>query len=282
MATSKNQWETAHQLLSQFERELIEPSLFKWDYFVEKVGASKQTFLRNKEFINEFKRVRTLVKKYKKSNIGYSLERSQKSKNDQEIEALKSRIKEIEQERDRAREQISYAVLIARRNNIDPDLFIEASPLLRSQSLVKEISRSSMENNSVVTKLRAKKKNPQLILIRGLPGSGKSTMAKKLENFEHFETDMFFVEHGKYQFNKDLLTEAHNWCKKMTHQALSEGINVVVSNTFITKNELTPYFEMAKTLNAKCEVRVAKGAWDNIHGLSEKEVNEMRGKWEIE
>ena len=36
-----------------------------------------------------------------------------------------------------------------------------------------------------------------MTLIRGLPGSGKSTLAKKLasvDDGEHFEADMFFID----------------------------------------------------------------------------------------
>ncbi|GGB87450.1 hypothetical protein GCM10011352_11750 [Marinobacterium zhoushanense] len=158
MATSKEQWNLAYDLLSQFERELIDPALFKWDYFIENVGASKQTFMRNKEFNDEFKRVRNLVRQYKNSNASYSLERSLKSKKDQEIDQLKEQITHLEKELDRAREQLAYACLIARRNNIDPDLFMERSPLLRSNIKPKEDSK--LEANQVVSRLRAVKKRP--------------------------------------------------------------------------------------------------------------------------
>ena len=40
----------------------------------------------------------------------------------------------------------------------------------------------------------------KLIIIRGLPGSGKSTFAKSL-NCTHFETDMYFTDsEGNYNF----------------------------------------------------------------------------------
>lgn len=40
----------------------------------------------------------------------------------------------------------------------------------------------------------------ELVLIRGLPGSGKSTMAKVLAQvgYEHYEADMFFERDGVY------------------------------------------------------------------------------------
>ncbi len=57
MSTSKDQWKTAFDLLSQFERKLISPESFKWDYFTENVGASKPTLWRNEEFKTEFQRI---------------------------------------------------------------------------------------------------------------------------------------------------------------------------------------------------------------------------------
>lgn len=156
MATSKAQWQHAYDLLSQFERELIDSKLFKWEYFVENVGVSKQTFLRNKEFNTEFKRVRELVRQYKSTNASYSLRRSLNSQKDQAIEQLKTRITVLEAERDRAQEQLAYACMIARRKNIDPDLFMEQSPLILAISEKK--NKGKMEDNAVVARLRALKK----------------------------------------------------------------------------------------------------------------------------
>jgi hypothetical protein len=156
MATSKAQWDHAYDLLSQFERELIDPKLFKWEFFTENVGASKQTFMRNEEFNSAFKRVRGLVKKYKNSEAHYSLEASKKSQKDQEIETLKLKVQKLEAERDRAREQLAYACMIARQKNIDPDLFMEESPLILARAEKK--SKPSLETNSVVAQLRQRKK----------------------------------------------------------------------------------------------------------------------------
>lgn len=53
---------------------------------------------------------------------------------------------------------------------------------------------------------------PRLQIIRGLPGSGKTTLA--LKNFSHLmriETDMFFSRGGKYVFTLDLNKQAVNY-----------------------------------------------------------------------
>lgn len=156
MSTSKEQWKIAFDLLSKFERGLISPEEFKWQYFIDNVGASKPTLWRNKEFKMEFNRVYELVKQYKTKNIEYSLERSKQSIKDQEIENLKARIKELEKERDRERERLAYAAMIARRHNIDPEQFNEKSPLLKANERKTEKSLVDM-NDPILVELRRKK-----------------------------------------------------------------------------------------------------------------------------
>ena len=156
MSTSKEQWKIAFDFLSKFERGLISPKEFKWQYFIDNVGASKPTLWRNEEFKMEFQRVQKLVKQYKTKNIEYTLERSKLSIKDQEIEKLKTRIKKLEDERDRERERLAYASMIARRHNIDPEKFNEKSPLLKANEKKTEKSIIDM-NDPIIAALRGKK-----------------------------------------------------------------------------------------------------------------------------
>ena len=98
----------------------------------------------------------------------------------------------------------------------------------------------------------------ELVLIRGIPGSGKSTMASVLVmiGYEHFEADMYFEVDGVYKYDSSRIREAHAWCQLMTQQALRRGSNVVVSNTFTQVREMAPYLEM-KT--RKIQVIEARG-----------------------
>lgn len=120
----------------------------------------------------------------------------------------------------------------------------------------------------------------QLILIRGLPGSGKSTIAKQLAGFEHYEADMFHMKNGEYCFQSDKVKDAHNWCKQETFNALVCGKNVVVSNTFTRYWEMQDYFEMAKTFGIKPLVIVANGDFENVHNVPKEVIEAMRNRWE--
>lgn len=138
MATTQAQWDKAFDILSRFERRLIEPEHFSWDYFLERLEPSKATLWRNTDFRNEFNRVKKLVKDYKNKNIDYSLERSLESKKDSRIKELERQVQELTDQLDRERERLAYASMVARRKNIDPDTFIESSPLREAKALEKK------------------------------------------------------------------------------------------------------------------------------------------------
>ena len=123
----------------------------------------------------------------------------------------------------------------------------------------------------------------QLVLIRGLPGSGKSTMAKALARagFEHFEADTYHMNNeGDYCFDRANAKAAHEWCQQETRKALERGKQVVVSNTFIQLWEMVPYFDMAKALGIEPNVLEAKGNWQNVHAVPAEVMANMRERWE--
>lgn len=120
-----------------------------------------------------------------------------------------------------------------------------------------------------------------LILIRGLPGSGKSTQAKKYEGFVHVEADMYLIgPDGVYRFDPKRLGEAHAWCRNTARAALAEGKNVVVSNTFTTRAEIEPYITMAHELGVTMITVTMTGNWGSIHGVPEATMENMRRRWE--
>ncbi len=128
----------------------------------------------------------------------------------------------------------------------------------------------------------------RLLLIRGLPGSGKSTLAKALFNAEYFthwfEADDYFTIGGVYKFNGDLIDFAHNTCRRKTENALSESndTRVVVSNTFTTLSELTPYFTLAKQFNIVPTVILCQGEYGSIHDVPEETIKKMKKRFEYD
>jgi predicted kinase len=119
----------------------------------------------------------------------------------------------------------------------------------------------------------------QLVLFRGLPGAGKTTMAQVLKaiGYKHFEADTYFVVNGKYEYDKSKLWEAHEMCKMNTQQALLLGERVVVSNTFTRLVHIHPYLKMGAE---SIQIVEATGKWQSVHDISRERVGGMASQWE--
>ena len=84
--------------------------------------------------------------------------------------------------------------------------------------------------------------------MRGVPGSGKSTVAKRLANgiSRIHSTDDFFLIDGKYHFDPEQLAENHDRNFKMFCNSLNEDIPIVVcDNTNIKRWEFERYVNAA-------------------------------------
>lgn len=124
----------------------------------------------------------------------------------------------------------------------------------------------------------------EILLIRGLPGSGKSTLGKHydldLGTHRHIEADMAFQTPRGYEFDASRLGEAHDWCKMATERLIGYGQNVVVTNTFTTRREMEPYFEIAKRLGTSIRIIEATGNYNSVHNVPQATIDRMRARWE--
>jgi len=127
-----------------------------------------------------------------------------------------------------------------------------------------------------------------LYIVRGVPGSGKSTFAKSLGG-THFETDKFFMVEGEYKFDGTKIKEAHKWCQDSVNTAMllnhTSGLNsvIVVSNTFTQEWEMEPYFQMANYFDYKVFSIVVENRHGGInqHGVPEDKIQIMKDRFEI-
>lgn len=132
-----------------------------------------------------------------------------------------------------------------------------------------------------------------LILLRGLPGSGKSTTAKLLgaggAGYAHFEADMYFMVDGQYQFNPSALKNAHQWCQSSVEHAMllnkTQGLNstIIVSNTFTQEWEMDAYYKLAEEWGYQVTSLIVENRHGgvNVHGVPDEVLDKMKQRFEI-
>jgi predicted kinase len=101
----------------------------------------------------------------------------------------------------------------------------------------------------------------KLKIMRGLPGSGKSSKAKTLTEASNiFSTDDYWGEN--YDFDITRLGQAHNWNKMRVLSALKEGREVIcVDNTNTTWKEMKPYIRVAIENGYDVEFIESESSW---------------------
>lgn len=130
---------------------------------------------------------------------------------------------------------------------------------------------------------------PALILLRGLPGSGKTTLAKVLsENSTYpvFSVDDYFTDEttGEYIFNFQNNHLAYKQCEALTNDAMQQAIpKVIVHNTFTMDWELEPYFKLASKYHYQIFVVTVENyhGHQNVHEVSDEQLLKMAEKYKV-
>ncbi|KAK2817017.1 hypothetical protein Q5P01_025208 [Channa striata] len=107
-----------------------------------------------------------------------------------------------------------------------------------------------------------------LVLLRGAPGSGKTTMARALLAHNPggviLSTDDYFTCNGEYCFDPTALGEAHEWNHKRAKEAFEKGTNpIIIDNTNMQGWEMKPYVAQALKHGYKVLFREPDTSWKN-------------------
>lgn len=128
-----------------------------------------------------------------------------------------------------------------------------------------------------------------LYIIRGLPGSGKSTLTNALlwaslnghlKSTDWYEADMYFDLFHDGKFVGEEIAEAHAWCFGQVTDTLASEIDCIVSNTFTRVKEMQPYIDYCKANGHTYSVIHCQGPWKSVHNVPDRVLENMRNRWE--
>ncbi|KAG2457351.1 N42L2 protein, partial [Polypterus senegalus] len=105
-----------------------------------------------------------------------------------------------------------------------------------------------------------------LILMRGMPGSGKSTHAQELAqsnpNGVVLSTDDYFSQQTGYSYDPSLLGDAHEWNQSRAKEAMEKGQSpIVIDNTNTQAWEMKPYVQLALEKGYNVEFHEPNTGW---------------------
>jgi len=109
---------------------------------------------------------------------------------------------------------------------------------------------------------------PTLFLMVGLPGAGKTTLAKQIEierSAVRFTPDEWFAELGLDPYDEALRAriEALQW--QLAARALSLGVDAILDFGLWAKEERDDYRDRAASVGAETEIRFLDVSRDVLH-----------------
>jgi predicted kinase len=129
---------------------------------------------------------------------------------------------------------------------------------------------------------------PSLIILRGLPGSGKSTLSELLsENkWPVFSIDDYFTDPltkvYTFEFSKNHL--AYKNCQENTEKAMKTTIEkIFIDNTFTLEWEMEPYFKLAEKYAYTVHVLTVENRHHskNKHNIPQEQIQKMAEKYKV-
>ena len=132
-----------------------------------------------------------------------------------------------------------------------------------------------------------------LILVRGVSGAGKSTIADMMDWLGHrtvsFSTDDMFMVNGDYKFDPSKLGEYHAATVQKVRDVMIARYEIkipetiIVHNTFTEEWEMKPYFELAEEFNWRVHTIIVENRHGSksIHDVPDDVIKAQKERFEV-
>lgn len=130
-------------------------------------------------------------------------------------------------------------------------------------------------------------KAKELFLVRGLPGAGKTTIAKGLSVFNISADECWSYDYtvDPRGFDTDELRKAHERCKQTVEIWMRNNkTKIAVHNTFTTHREMRPYYNLAKHYGYRVHRLVVEHVHEgeSEHNVPKETIDKMRERFVLE
>jgi len=135
----------------------------------------------------------------------------------------------------------------------------------------------------------------ELILLRGVSGAGKTTVAemfnwlgsdRECSDAVTYSADDYFIDvvTGEYKFDPTKLKDAHKLCQSSIEEAMKEEMSyILVHNTFTTEWEMEPYFDLALYYGYRISTLIVENRHESksIHDVPNEVIEKQKERFNI-
>ena len=125
---------------------------------------------------------------------------------------------------------------------------------------------------------------PKMQIIRGLPGSGKTTLAiEKFPFLMRVETDMFFYRNGAYRFTMENNRQSVRWFLSEVCTLCKQGMDFVLTGVFAAHTERLPsVIGTALQYGYEVWIKTLTTNYRSIHGVPKEHLDLMKASFMTE